>query len=659
MNQWLKTGIFTFIALFCVALAWFFQPRPIGPRDGEKTVGQVLFKDLTDPEKVHSLEILEVDSEMTADGGVSEFKVAQVDGRWVIPSHQNYPADAEDQMATAANALIGVETISVATDVPAQHKTFGVVEPDPEETSAADEGVGKLIVMKDKKGKDLAKLIIGKKVADTEDQRFVRRPGQDRVYTAAVDVDAFSTRFEDWIERDLLDLSPSDIRKVRIRDYSFLGLGIDMAGQIGPKDYSQRLDMILDWDQDDFKWKINQIKEFRNNRLVETELLDDEELDTSKLNDMKWALDDLKIVDVQRKPKGVGADLRANEELLSSQADFMNLANKGFLPVIMDGQLDLLSSDGEISIRTEDAVEYLLRFGNVKGMSGEGDDSQLNRYLFVTARLDEDALQPPELERLPEAAESEPAGETGESDAGDESATTGGEDTSSPTEGTGSTDSASEEPDVAAETTDESAASDEAAEETGAETDTPATDDAGQPGPSAPQGAEGAEGVPGTDSAEATSEDSESAGSTEAPAAGDETPAETDAATEDAAGDTAEGESDEPAAGDAVESSAEEESTPDEPIDIEAERERIVKDNKRKMDEYDEKRKKAEKKVRELNARFADWYFVISDDVYKKIHLSRSDVIKEKEDAAKEGSGLDAFRDLEGGIDAGTGDDDN
>jgi hypothetical protein len=69
------------------------------------------------------------------------------------------------------------------------------------------------------------------------------------------------------------------------------------------------------------------------------------------------------------------------------------------------------------------------------------------------------------------------------------------------------------------------------------------------------------------------------------------------------------------------------------------------------MDEYEEKKKKAEKKVRELNARFADWYFVISDDVYKKIHLSRSDVIKEKEGASKEGSGVDALRDLEGGID--------
>ena len=37
----------------------------------------------------------------------------------------------------------------------------------------------------------------------------------------------------------------------------------------------------------------------------------DEELNTAKLDDMKFALDDLKIVDVSRKPAGLSADLKA------------------------------------------------------------------------------------------------------------------------------------------------------------------------------------------------------------------------------------------------------------------------------------------------------------------------------------------------------------
>ena len=37
-----------------------------------------------------------------------------------------------------------------------------------------------------------------------------------------------------------------------------------------------------------------------------------------------------------------------------------------------------------------------------------------------------------------------------------------------------------------------------------------------------------------------------------------------------------------------------------------------------------------------MNERFADWYYVISDEVYQKIHLSREDVVKKKEKAEAE-----------------------
>ena len=48
-----------------------------------------------------------------------------------------------------------------------------------------------------------------------------------------------------------------------------------------------------------------------------------------------------------------------------------------------------------------------------------------------------------------------------------------------------------------------------------------------------------------------------------------------------------------------------------------------------------------------MNSRFADWYYVISEDVYKKIHLSRNDLVKETEAAKETGIGVDSFRDLE------------
>jgi hypothetical protein len=78
-----------------------------------------------------------------------------------------------------------------------------------------------------------------------------------------------------------------------------------------------------------------------------------------------------------------------------------------------------------------------------------------------------------------------------------------------------------------------------------------------------------------------------------------------------------------------------------------AERERIKKENERKMNAYRDQRKKAELRVAELNGRFADWYYVVSEDVYKKLRLTRSDIVKESATAKDEGFGIDAFRKIE------------
>ena len=76
-----------------------------------------------------------------------------------------------------------------------------------------------------------------------------------------------------------------------------------------------------------------------------------------------------------------------------------------------------------------------------------------------------------------------------------------------------------------------------------------------------------------------------------------------------------------------------------------AEQEQSEADKER--EEQQKKRDEAETKVRELNARFANWYYVISEDVYRKIHLGREDIIKAKEGTKDECSGVDSFRKLQ------------
>jgi hypothetical protein len=71
--------------------------------------------------------------------------------------------------------------------------------------------------------------------------------------------------------------------------------------------------------------------------------------------------------------------------------------------------------------------------------------------------------------------------------------------------------------------------------------------------------------------------------------------------------------------------------TANEKSTIEAQRQLVEKENKRRQEEYEAKLAAGKKHAEELNARFADWYYIISDDVYRKIRLSHDDIVKKKE----------------------------
>ena len=66
------------------------------------------------------------------------------------------------------------------------------------------------------------------------------------------------------------------------------------------------------------------------------------------------------------------------------------------------------------------------------------------------------------------------------------------------------------------------------------------------------------------------------------------------------------------------------------------ERRRVERENRRKQDEYDDSVKAAKKRVRELNNRFADWYYIVPEAEFAKIHLERDGVFQKKEKPAEQ-----------------------
>lgn len=522
MSEGAKTITFIVVALVLAGAAYLAQPRQDDLQTHE-LVGKELFDGFVDPNKATRLKIARYDEDLDKH---YSFEVAKnnTSGHWSIPSHDNYPADAEEQMKTAAMTLVGLKVLDIATEQASEHEMYGVFEPKPDETTLGDKGIGILIAFEDEKGDDLAELIIGKTVKGNEAQRFVRIPGQDVVYVVDVDPTNLSTKFEDWIEEDLLQLNAFDIERMVMKDYSVI------VTTSGPR-LELRSDASVVWNATDNKWEMDRLVAFRGSEAVPVELLPTEELDSQKLNDAKSALDDLKIADVRRKPAGLGGNLKADASFMEDSNNRRDLLDNGFYPSRnADNEYELLSANGEIHVIMKEGYRCILRFGGVEGTSDD-IDAGLNRYMFVAARLDEDKFPMPELEALP----------------------------------------------------------------------------------SGPQPA---------DDTDFDATDSEAA----------------DAAADDAA--AGDGDADAEKAEDA-------EQDIDEERRLATERDRIEKDNLRKMDEWRENKQKAENQVRDLNIRFADWYYVIAEDEYRKIHLSREDIIVESDTAAEEGFGVDSFRQLE------------
>jgi len=550
MPESAKTMIYVCVAalvLLCVAILHFTQTKEDIPVN--EKIGSELFADLTDPLDAKSLEIVKYDPGLAQ---LQPFKVANVNNRWVIPSHSNYPADAADRLKDMAGELMGVKIVGIATELAKEHEQYGVIEPDDEALKGGEKGVGELIRLEDATGNVLAAMIVGEEVKDADGQRFVRVPGQDTVFVANVDLTKFSRDFKDWIELDLLDFNPFDLDRIFIKEYAVV------PGPGGRPRIDHRSEM--GFRQENSTWELTTFELATDEGWGTADLMSEEELDQDKLNELKRAIDELEIVDVTQKPKALARELAVGDETKLTQETALALQSAGFrlVPNPAEQIFEIIGSNGELVLRMKEGYEYRLRFGGIAGLGGE-ESSGVNRYVFVTARVVPDHFPkptPPTLPELPSGPDPAPA-------------------------------PAPEAPPSEDDQEEDSAADD---------TEEAAQDDAG---------AEEADADEGADKDESA---------------------------------------DEPVADD-----TKEKSLTDRIAEIEAKRSALQLAYNKELEKWEQEKGVAEAKVNSLNARFADWFFIVSEDVFQKLHLGRDDIIKEKASAAVEGFGIDAFRSLEEG----------
>ncbi len=342
-------------------------------------VGESFFPDFTDPNVAVSLEVVDFDADTAS---ARPFKVTSQGGKWTIPSHHDYPADGKELLSKTAAGIIEMRKDDFRSNNVSDHETCGVLDPlDEGETSLR--GRGRRVTIKGDGGEVLADLIVGKKVEERENLRFVRLPDQKRVYVAQMPVEP-STKFEDWIEKDLLQLEKDDIVSVVLENYSIN----ERTGSL-----NRRGKLVLTKKGSD--WTLGKLRS-------------NEEMETYRATELMRSIDELNIVGVRPKPAGLSRTLmRAEGSSRITQAAMMSLQNKGFY---FTRQGSLVSNEGEMTVLTSDGVTYTLRFGEVVYGSGEAvtagsdasDDKESgpgeNRYLFISASFDEKDIQNPSTE---------------------------------------------------------------------------------------------------------------------------------------------------------------------------------------------------------------------------------------------------------------------
>jgi len=406
MKETTKTILFVAVAVLLTGAAFLRVPDRSAQNATFDDQGEPFFPDFKDPFACTHLQV--VDYEPTT-ATASEFEVKFQNGKWVIPSHYNYPADAKDRLAKTASSVMDLVKDTIRSDSVEDQEAMGVIDPlDTKVTSL--KGRGKRVTLRDASEKILADFIIGNEVrkdseqspgeAPESHQYYVRVPDHKRIYGVNLKVD-LSTKFPDWIETNLLKLDASKVRKVVIDHH-----------RVDPAQGALINGDIITLERKD-----------ANSPWTTTGVPEGKELDTEKLTAMASALADLKITGVRPKPDGLSQDLKVatgdNVKPTTRQA-LSSLVNKGFYPTAKG----LYSNQGQVTVSTDEGAVYTLRYGEVVLASGldltagtneaeaaatkkDGKEQEPkkpegateNRYLFVTVAFDPTLIPKPEASK--------------------------------------------------------------------------------------------------------------------------------------------------------------------------------------------------------------------------------------------------------------------
>lgn len=189
------------IASLAVAILAYVTTQPWTVSNGKNEAMLPTLK--TSGDKVAAIEI---------EQGGKTLKLTNQDGKWIIPSQENYPAnvDAIRKLMVSASEASLVERKTAKED---RLALLGLTDPKQNGSTA------RLIRFLDASGAPIGEIIVGNKKSDafgaSKNGTYVRRPGETQTWLADRAIDG-SAQLKDWTKTRVVDVPTNSIKAASI-----------------------------------------------------------------------------------------------------------------------------------------------------------------------------------------------------------------------------------------------------------------------------------------------------------------------------------------------------------------------------------------------------------------------------------------------------------
>lgn len=386
------TALMGIIAAATIAAAIAYYPKQADIVVDAK-VNQNLFETY-ETNNVRSISIMQYSNESNR---FERFRLRRKGERWVILNAGDFPATRIARIGEVAKSLLDRKVLSLATDDEQGHVEFGVVDPSESGDSLIRSSLGMRIDFRDHNKDDIANLIIGKAVPGSSDgvpRHYVRIPGQPAVYELEIPKQIFKTKFEDWVDPNLMELpAPGStdvaVSKINVEQYR---LDVEKISE------SERQSVYrTEFEIEKSRLKNLKFESFEDGEFKEKELTPPQQQEVAST---LTSLGNIRFVGVVGKPKAAAKLLRdpstAEGEALKAleQFGFRFGKDSGFE-----------SANGEVFATTTDGVRVRLLLGSLAQRS-DSEDLDLHFHGMLIAQLDDSNFETP---TKPEGVEEESA----------------------------------------------------------------------------------------------------------------------------------------------------------------------------------------------------------------------------------------------------------